>query len=125
MNSALVSIGSNENPEQNLLGCCRLLAQLFPDILFSKTSVTVPYGNNYKNDFFNCLAVINTDIERQDCVNKLKQLERDMGRTPNDKFKGCVKIDIDLVIWNREVLKPKDLERSYVKDLLLDLNIEF
>ena len=37
------------------------------------------------------------------------------------KEKGIVKIDIDLVIWNEEVLKPADVSRKYIVDLLPSL----
>lgn len=119
MNIALVSIGSNENREQNMLLSCRLLTELFPDIIFSDTCVTIPYGLNYKNDFLNRLAIINTEAEQLEVNETLKLLEKEIGRSSTDKQKGLVKIDLDLVKWNDEILKPKDMERSYIKDLLL------
>lgn len=122
MNKGLISIGSNTDSKDNLTVCVQLLKDKFERIIFSDTSETKPYGTNYKNDFMNQLAYIYTDKEKQEVIALLKQLEHDMGRTPADKKKGIVIIDIDLVIWNREILKPEDIKRSYITKLLPGLS---
>lgn len=123
MNQGLISIGSNENREANLILCRDLLSNNFAGIRFSDISVTSPYGSIYKNDFINQLAVIITDKERLEVCQLLKSIEREMGRTPDDKKNGAVKIDIDLAVWNGEIIKPEDMARSYISDLLPSLNI--
>lgn len=121
MNKALISIGTNEDREDNLARCHQLLDRLFSNITYSATSLTTPYGNSYKNDFLNQLAFVYTEKDKSDIHQLLKSLEKEMGRSSNDKEKGIVKIDIDLVIWNDEVLKPADISRSYIADLLPSL----
>lgn len=118
MNKALISIGSNEDRESNIALCRQMLNATFGDVNYSKTSVTPPYGNIYKNDFLNQLAVVTTDKEENEISYLLKQMEREMGRSRKDKITGKVVIDIDLVIWNDKVLKPEDLHRKYVAELL-------
>jgi len=122
MNKALLSIGTNEDRENNLLLCHRLLDGLFTDISYSKTSVTVPYGTSYKNDFLNQLAVVYTEKGKEEVSLILKSLEKEIGRNKEDKQKGVVKIDVDIIIWNDEVLKPADISRSYIADLLPSLH---
>lgn len=80
MNKALLSIGTNENREENLALCHDYLNQLFPDITYSITSVTAPYGTNYKNDFLNQLAIIYTPKAKEDIIAQLKLVEKKMGR---------------------------------------------
>lgn len=121
MNEALISIGSNEDKEANLVLCRKLLHDYFTDITFSDTSITSPYGANYQNDFLNQLAIVNTEKQQEEVSKILKTLEKKMGRTPSDKKNGVVKIDIDLIIWNNEVIKPEDMPRSYIADLLPSL----
>lgn len=118
MNKGLISIGSNKNRDNNLANCQRILKTMFPDIVFSNISVTKPYGNNYRYNFINQLAFIHTHKTREEIISLLKSLEKDMGRTLSDKKKGIVIIDLDLVIWNNEILKPEDMERNYIKGLL-------
>lgn len=121
MNKALLSIGTNEDREYNMNLCHQLLEKLFFFIRYSKTSVTVPYGNSYKSDFLNQLAFTYTDMGKEEIISLLKSIEKEMGRTQTDKENGIVKIDIDLVVWNEEVVKPEDISRSYVVDLLPSL----
>lgn len=118
MNKALLSIGTNEDRDSNISLCHKLLGNIFHEIHYSKTSITTPYGSNYKNDFLNQLAIVYTDKEKDDVLHLLKCMEKEMGRKPADKEMGIVKIDIDLIIWNDEVLKPSEISRSYIAGLL-------
>lgn len=124
MNKALLSIGTNENREENLSLCHLLLDKEFEDIRYSHTSVTSPYGSVYKEDFLNQLAIIYTHKAKEEVALLLKNIEKKIGRKVSDKKKGVVKIDVDLVIWNEEVLKPSDISRSYITDLLASLQTD-
>jgi 2-amino-4-hydroxy-6-hydroxymethyldihydropteridine diphosphokinase len=121
MNKALISIGTNVNREANLALCHKLLNGTFSEITYSNTSITTPYGNTYKDDFLNQLAFVYTSEAKEEVHKRLKSIEKKIGRNATDKVNGKVKIDIDLVIWNEEVLKPDDMERSYIVDLLPSL----
>lgn len=121
MNKALISIGTNVNRETNLALCHELLNDAFSEIVYSNTSITTPYGNTYKDDFLNQLAFVYTSEAKEEVHKQLKSIEKKIGRNTTDKVNGKVKIDIDLVIWNEEVLKPDDMERSYIVDLLPSL----
>lgn len=118
MNIALLSLGSNDNREYNMFLCCRLLSEIYPEIIYSDTSITKPYGKRYKNDFINRLAIIYTKENKNNLIANFKLLEKKMGRTLDDKQKGIIAIDIDLVIWNKEIIKLEDMKRDYIKDLL-------
>lgn len=121
MNKGLISIGSNKDKEQNLELCQQLLKAEFGNITFSKTSVTEAYGKTYKDDFLNQLVFIYTDQDKDYTATLLKSIEKKMGRSSEDKKDGKVKIDVDLIVWNNEVLKPEDMKREYIRDLLPDL----
>lgn len=123
MNKALLSIGTNENKEANLALCHQLLNNVFEEIHYSETSITEPYGVKYHNDFLNQLAIAYTEKGKEDICQRLKKIEKEMGRNASDKETGMVIIDIDLVIWNEEILKPTDITRSYIADLLPTLDI--
>lgn len=118
MNEALISIGSNENREYNICACQQLLNKVFVDIKYSSTSITIPYGIKYKDDFLNQLAIIYTNKNREEITSMLKSIEKELGRKTDDKITGCVVIDIDLIVWNNEILKPDDMKRQYVSALI-------
>ncbi len=121
MNKALISIGTNVDRKANLALCHELLNAVFPEITYSDTSITTPYGNTYKDDFLNQLAFVYTLAAKEDVLERLKSIEKKIGRNATDKINGKVKIDIDLVMWNDEILKPDDMKRSYITDLLSSL----
>lgn len=124
MNKALICIGTNEDTTVNLEKCRQLLNRIFNDIHYSAMSVTAPYGAIYKNDFLNQLAIVYTKENKPFVADTLKKIEKEIGRNNADKEKGIIKIDVDLVIWNEEVLKPSEISRSYIADLLPSLEEE-
>lgn len=125
MNTAVISIGSNEDSEKNVEYCKQLLDSIFTTIHYSDTSITKPYGTQYRHDFLNQLALTETEMDLSEVVKTLKLLEKKMGREVEDKNKGLVKIDIDLIKWNDTIVKEEDWQRNYVTDLLPSLYKNF
>ncbi len=95
-----------------------MLTFLFPDIIFSDPILSEPDDDRYAYLFRNILAVFDTDLPPEEIINKIKQTERAVGRTPRDKYVGKMVIDIDLVKYGDTILRPKDYEREYVQHLL-------
>lgn len=118
MNKALLSIGSNTNALFNLNRAIKKLQLNFNNIQFTETAESKPYGTIYKRPFLNTLAYFKTNMSKDELINCFKSIEIEMGRRPNDKEQGKVIIDIDLIKWNNEIVKPEDFKRSYVRNLL-------
>lgn len=95
-----------------------MLENLFPEIVFTEALTTKPYGDHYKRPFVNVLAVAYHSAGADEINAQLKEIEKRLGRTTEDKAKGKVVIDLDLIAADGEILRPKDFERSYVQDLL-------
>lgn len=121
MNKAVICIGSNEDKEANIASSRLLLSKIFSNIVYSETCITKPYGRNYENDFINQLGIIHTEQTKDEVSLILKSIEIEMGRTSLDKEEGIVIIDIDLIIWNDEILKPEEMARTYIKNILTTL----
>jgi 2-amino-4-hydroxy-6-hydroxymethyldihydropteridine diphosphokinase len=60
-------------------------------------------------------------MNREELVLELKNIEKKMGRLPEHKPIGKIIIDIDLIKWDDEIVKPEDYKRSYIRDLLPEL----
>ena len=118
MSTILLSIGSNTFAKTNIDKAKRMLAYLFPNIVFSDPILSEPEDDNFKYLFRNILACCTTDLNLEEVINKIKQTERAVGRTPKDKYQGKVIIDIDILKYDDEVIRPQDLEREYVQQLL-------
>lgn len=118
MHRVLLSIGSNTNARLNIKHAIEQLHFIFPSIQFTQTTETEPFGMNFKNIFFNTLAYMQTSLDKDDLIKQFKRIEKEMGRLPNHKKNGIVIIDIDLIKWNDQILKPEDFKRDYIKELL-------
>lgn len=116
MNTALISLASNspDKREQMEQAFAELRAM---GIVARSSSIyeTAPYGNPRHPNYLNAVACIHTLAEYPVLYDTLKDLERAHGRTPQSKLSGEIPLDIDIVVWNGETLRPQDYERDYFK----------
>lgn len=118
MSTILLSIGSNTFAKTNIDKAKRMLSFLFPGIVFSEPILTEPEDDKYAYLFRNVLAKADTEMSPEEIIDKIKQTERAVGRTPRDKYLGRMIIDIDLIQYEDRILRPQDYERDYVQQLL-------
>jgi len=100
MNTALIMIGSNLDAEQNLDLVKEKLSEHFEIISESTILKTKAVGKKYKADFLNVALALLSDETADETKDIFKQLEKEMGRTPDSKKEGLIPIDIDLIFWN-------------------------
>lgn len=122
MNKYLLCIGSNFDREHNMDRCRKQLSTLYPKSLFSEVVETEAFGEGYVADFFNQIVVIETDEELAVVDRNLTEIELALGRLPDDKSKGIVKIDADLLAQNNIIVKPDDFKRPYILKLLAKID---
>ncbi|MBB6275820.1 2-amino-4-hydroxy-6-hydroxymethyldihydropteridine diphosphokinase [Porphyromonas circumdentaria] len=114
-NKAIISIGSNYERTQNIRMAIQRLQVDYPDTRFSTPEITDPIDlPEGAKPFLNLVAVVKTEYSQEVFVEYLKTVETEMGREEEDEEEGIVVIDIDLIEWNDEVIKPHDLVRPYV-----------
>lgn len=118
MSIILLSIGSNTFAKTNIDKAKRMLSFLFPGIVFSEPILTEPEDDKYTYLFRNVLAKADTEMSPEEIIDKIKQTERAVGRTPRDKYLGRMIIDIDLIQYEDRILRPQDYERDYIQQLL-------
>ncbi len=121
MHKVLLCIGTNTNACFNMKRAIDCLRSYFPNIRLTSTIESAPYGANYEGLFLNTLAYFETNMPKDDIQLRCKTIERNMGRQPTHKAEGKIIIDIDLIKWDNEVLKPEDFKRGYMKELLVQL----
>ena len=121
--TCLLCLGSNLYGATRLSAARHVLLSHFPDIRFSQEMVTEAIGTGFLSPFHNQVARLTTPLSAEEVRGILKQIERDNGRFPEDKANGIVKLDIDLLVYDEVVLKPKDLEREFVRIGLEELSL--
>ncbi|MDO5664422.1 MAG: 2-amino-4-hydroxy-6-hydroxymethyldihydropteridine diphosphokinase [Bacteroidia bacterium] len=120
----LVSLGSNIYSKQNIDKAKRMLAYYFPDVMFSQSVITIEEDERNFFPFRNVLAVFNNELPPEEIVQKLKSIEFAMGRQPKDKEMGKIIIDIDLLQYGDQILRPEDYEKEYVQTLLKEISMD-
>ncbi len=114
MNRAILSLAANtpDKQEQMRLAIEELRA-ISSTLLASTVYETEPVGNKNQPRYLNAVAVIEIEMEYEVLHSRLKELERLHGRTPESKTQGTIPLDIDIVMWNSEILRPRDWEQDY------------
>ena len=79
------------------------------------SAYSTPALNGKDNDYLNAVAEGYVECDFETLKAQMKDYERSSGRTPESKLMGVVPIDIDIVMWNDEVVKAGDYEQSYFK----------
>ena len=110
MNTAIIMLGSNTNAEQNIDLAKEKISEFYEIVSVSSPLITKPHGKNYKSDFRNEAVKLLSDETAEETKATFKQIEIDLGRTPESKKLGHMPIDIDLIYWN-EAIVNKDYER--------------
>ena len=120
INSAIIGVGSNINPEENIRRAEQEVASLASIIRKSGFVYTKPLLYESQDDFLNGVFQIETSLEYQELDNKLKEIENRLGRVRTENKNAPRTIDLDPVIFNNQV-KDKDVfTRDFIKTPVLD-----
>lgn len=108
MNEVFVSIGSNIEAESNMILVKNYLDELF-DVTYSSIYKTPAEGFEGE-DFLNCVCKFDTKKSPSDLRDLLKNIEKDMGRTSNQKGMSNRVIDLDLILYGNMQMNEDGLE---------------
>ncbi len=121
MNRCIIGIGSNINPDENIQ---KMLGLLAADVRIIKVSVMVktkPIGITDQPDFTNGAVLIETDMDVNELKNYLKNIEDRMGRDRAQRKFGPRNIDLDIMIWNGQVVDPDYYTRDFLRNSAAEL----
>ncbi len=118
MHKYIICIGSNYEQKKNLSFAREQLKNIFPSVMFTPEKETAPLQIKNPTFFLNQVAIFFSNKNEGEVQNELKKIEIFSGRLPQDKQNGKVCLDIDLILCDNKILKPKDCKRGYVKELL-------
>lgn len=113
MNKVVLSIGSNcSERETQMNACVAWLTEKLLNVNVSHTYET-PALNGIDNSYLNAVIMGYASVDYDELRLLFKQYEKDCGRNIDSKKNGIVPIDIDIVVWNDEILKKQDFNQSY------------
>ncbi|MCE5272380.1 2-amino-4-hydroxy-6-hydroxymethyldihydropteridine diphosphokinase [bacterium] len=121
MNRAVLSVGSNIQPERHVR---RALALLRREGWLRSVSAfvhTAPLGITDQPDFLNGAVLVETELERAALKHRLRGIEDRLGRLRQGPRYGPRTIDLDIVVWNGWVVDRDFYERDFVRHAVLEL----
>lgn len=118
--NVLLSLAGNFQQKRNLAEARERLLPLFEQLTFTHERWTKPIGNSRPCRYLNQLAKGTTDMDADTLQACLKKMEKEMGRTPEEREQGIVRIDLDLLLFDQQRYHERDWERDYIRRLLDD-----
>lgn len=109
-----LSLGSNYKAWTHIEKAHQHLSRFFEEVEYSSLMRTQPIGLHNPSVFLNQVAYLTTTHTQEEVIKCLKKIEQLVGRTPEEIKDEIITIDIDLLIFDEERLKEKDLERIYI-----------
>ncbi len=117
----LLALGSNVAAELHIEQAKARLLAVFPQLQFSRSLITPAIGI-VSPPFINCLAEGYCSVPLEEVIVALKDIEAQMGSVSEERKKGIVKIDIDLLQFDNTKRKADDWSRDYIQLLLNELS---
>ena len=111
---AIIGIGSNIDAEKNITSMMEILEKEVQVMKISSLMKTKPIGINNQPDFTNGAIKLKTPFGRQELTHLLKSIEDRLGRDRSAAKFGPRTIDLDLVVWDGEIVD----EDFYTRDFL-------
>jgi 2-amino-4-hydroxy-6-hydroxymethyldihydropteridine diphosphokinase len=121
MNKAVVALGSNIRPEEHVPRAILRLQSQLQILSKSEFITTKPIGFSNQADFVNGVLLVKTKMERPELEAWLHGIEDEMGRIREKNKYGPRTIDLDIVVWNGEVVHPDVWERDFLKKAVLQV----
>ena len=109
---AFIAVGSNMDPWQNIPAALTLLRQSTTVISSSTLHEPTPLGPSGSTPFVNGVWQINTQTAVAAIKPQLlRPIETQLGRVRSQNKCAPRPIDLDLILYNEQIMDPHDLQR--------------
>lgn len=120
-NTVIIGIGSNIDAEKNIHEMLQILAEKVDIVKVSSFIKTKPIGIENQPEFTNGAVKIKTEQKREDLTVLLKGIEDQMGRDRTAPKFGPRNIDLDIVVWNGEIVDDDYYTRDFLQKSVAEL----
>jgi 2-amino-4-hydroxy-6-hydroxymethyldihydropteridine diphosphokinase len=136
-NRIVLLLGGNLGDREMILKLCvKSLTESVGDIVaVSGLYISEPWGFNCEvPDFWNCVLILDSALNPFEVLKQTQQIEKELGRTHKGGYEYRSRIiDIDLLFFNDDIIREKDLEvphhgiphRRFVLEPLNELLTDF
>lgn len=121
MNKVVIGVGSNIKPLENIKKAKEILKKEQTLLSESKIIETEPEGFKEQPDFLNGAFFIETSLDKKNLENYLKEIEKRLGRVRTENKNAPRTIDLDIVVFNNEIINDDFYKYRFVKNAVLEL----
>lgn len=122
MHEVIIALGSNTNAARTIESAIAALADIIiniqPTQLMKNESVDFIFPCTFTNALVKGLTTLSAD----QLETELKILEKRFGRTKANDRKGCILLDLDLLMYDKQKHHINDWNREYIQLLIKELN---
>ena len=122
MNSFIIGIGSNIDAEVNISKMLEILKTRVKVVKVSTFLKTKPIGIIDQADFTNGAVKIETELDQKSLNILCKGIEDEMGRDRSNPKFGPRCIDLDIAVWNGEIVDQDYYTRDFLQKSVDELN---
>ncbi len=125
MNNAVIAAGSNIQPVKNVELAEKQLSELGILLKKSKFFFTKPLLYENQDDFYNGVFFLQTAYCKSKLKQKLKSIEKKLGRVRTKNKNGPRTIDLDIVLFNGQIIDKDVFTRDFIKFPIIEILPEF
>lgn len=114
-NVVIIGIGSNIDAEENISKMLKILSSEVEIKKISALVKTKPIGIVNQPDFTNGAVKIETPHKKKELKRLLKKIEDRLGRDRKAPRFGPRTIDLDIVVWNGEIVDADYYTRDFLR----------
>jgi 2-amino-4-hydroxy-6-hydroxymethyldihydropteridine diphosphokinase len=118
---AVLSVGSNIEPEVHISTAREILIENQHFLGESPCYLTKPVGLQAQPDFQNTAFVVRTGLSKDEFKKYLNGVEKRLGRVKGPDKTGPHTIDLDIVIWDGEVVCSDYFHQEYISKPVNDV----
>ncbi len=115
INTVIVGIGSNIDAANNIEKMLDILGTHVRIIKVSSFIRTAPIGITDQPEFTNGAVKMETELDREELKSMLLSIEDRLGRDRTAPKFGPRTIDLDIVVWNGEIVDDDYYSRDFLQ----------
>lgn len=117
-------MGSNIDPEYHIPYALKAIDEKFTIVKMSQFIYTKALLYEDQADFLNGSVLVESELTAEQLIKELKAIEDEMKRDRTTPKNGPRNIDLDLIVYNNEIIDEDVYERDFLKDSIKELQPE-
>ena len=111
----IIAVGSNIDPEMNLLAAFAIIKKIDKNAQSAPLLKTKAQGFENQDDFINSAFLLNSSLDPMAFKQALLQIEQDLKRVRTSNKNGPRTIDLDISVIDGKIVDPDYQKYDFVK----------